>query len=83
MLIIQDMKIYSEDGTYLKTIDCPEKVKNNYLKNINDKDLLCSKCNKNIIDTKFTTENELINILKKDRNTCLKISRFNPMFRFE
>ena len=83
MLVVKKNNIFKKNGKHLKTISCPKKVQNNSLKNTHDKKLLCSECNKNIIDTQFTSESELIEILENDRSTCIKISRFNPMFRFE
>ena len=81
MLNIIDKKIFTEEGKYLKTINCPKKISLKDLSKDENK-LFCKGCNKNIIDTNFTNEDKLIKILKKDKNTCLKISRLNPMFRF-
>ena len=81
MLSIIDKKIFTEDGKYLKNINCPKKISLKDLSKDGSK-LFCKGCQKNIIDTQFTNEDKLIKILKKDKNTCLKISRLNPMFRF-
>ena len=83
MLTVKDRKIYSEKGVFLKTINCPKNVSNDSLIRKSDKLLLCSNCKKDIVDTDYVSEKELINLLMKDKNTCLKINRFNPMFRFE
>ncbi len=82
MLKIIDKDIFTEKGELLKTIDCPKKVSLKDLMKNKDKSLYCKNCEKNIIDTEYMSEENLINILKKDKNTCLKISRLNPMFRF-
>ena len=42
----------------------------------------CCRCNKNVIDTDKIDEEELVNILTKDKDTCLVINRLNPMFDF-
>ena len=82
MLNIIDNNIYTEKGELLKKIDCPKKVSIKDLRKDKDKSLYCKNCEKNILDTEYMSKENLINILKKDKNTCLKISRLNPMFRF-
>ena len=82
MLNIIDKKIYTKEGEYLKTIQCPKKISASDLEQKNEQTLYCNKCEKDIIDTQYTSEKELIKILKKNKNTCLKISRLNPMFSF-
>ena len=82
MLNIIDKKIYTKEGEYLKTIQCPKKISASDLEQKNKQTLYCNKCEKDIIDTQYTSEKELIKILKKNKNTCLKISRLNPMFSF-
>ena len=82
MLTIKDKKIYAEDGLLLKKIDCPKKVLVSDLQKKSDKKLLCKSCDQNILDTEYMSEKELCQILQKDKNTCLKISKLNPMFRF-
>ena len=82
MLNIIDKKIFTQEGKYLKTIQCPKKISASDFEQKNQQTLYCNNCEKDIIDTQYTSENELINILKKNKDTCLKISRLNPMFRF-
>ncbi len=82
MLNIIDKDIYTEKGELLKTIDCPKKVSLKDLRTDKDKTLYCKNCEKNILNTEHMSEDKLIEILKKDKDTCLKISRLNPMFRF-
>jgi len=77
------MQIYSEKGVFLKTINCPKNVSNDSLIRKSDKLMLCSNCKKDIVDTDYVSEKELVEILEKDENTCLKIDRLNPIFRFE
>ena len=82
MLNIIDEKIFTKEGEYLKSINCPEKVSIKDLKKEKDKSLYCNNCEKSILDTDYISEDKLIEILEKDKNICLKISRLNPMFRF-
>ena len=82
MLNIIDKKIFTKEGVYLKSINCPKKVTLKDLRTDKDKSLYCKNCEKSILDTEYMSEEKLIEILKKDKDTCLKISRLNPMFRF-
>ena len=82
MLNVIDKDIYSEKGELLKTIDCPIKISLKDLRIDKDKSLYCKNCDKNIIDKYYMSEEKLTEILQKDKDTCLKISRLNPMFRF-
>ena len=82
MLNIIDKDIYTDKGDLLKTIDCPKKVTLKDLRTYKEKGLYCKNCEKGILDTEHMSEDKLIEILKKDKETCLKISRLNPMFRF-
>lgn len=82
MLKIKDKNIYTEDDVFLKNINCPQKISVKNLVVKSPKHLLCKSCKKIIIDTEYIKEEELVKILKKDKNTCLKINKLNPMFRF-
>ena len=83
MLTVKNSKIYSDEGVLLKKIDCPKKVSLGSLIKKTDKYLLCSSCQKNLIDTNNVSEKELVDILTKDMDTCLAINRLNPMFDFK
>ena len=82
MLNIIDRKIFTQEGKYLKTIQCPKKILASDLEQKDTQTLYCNNCEKDIIDTQYISEKELVKILKKNKDTCLKISRLNPMFRF-
>ena len=82
MLKIIDKKIFAQEGECLKTIQCPKKISASDLEQKDEQTLYCNNCEKYIIDTQYISEKELVNILKKNKDTCLKISRLNPMFRF-
>ena len=82
MLNIVGKKIFNQEGEYLKTIECPKKISSIDLEIKDEQTLYCNNCKKDIIDTQYISEKELIKILKKNKDTCLKISRLNPMFRF-
>ena len=83
MLTIKNKKIYAEDGTYLKTINCPLNVSNQDLRQISETKFSCEKCAKEVVQTDFLTEGEIIDLLTTNPDTCLKISVLDPLFKFE
>ena len=83
MLTINQNRIYTEDGTWLKTINCPSNVSDQDLHQISETKLSCEKCAKEVVQTDFLTEDEIIDLLTTNPDTCLKISLFDPLFRVE
>ena len=83
MLTIKDKRIFADDGTLLKVIDCPKNVGDSDLTQISDHKFHCRNCKKQVISTDFLSEQEVTQLLRDAPNTCLKISRFDPRFRFE
>ena len=82
LLNIIDKNIYMDDGSFLKKIDCPKNISASDLNTQSNNKLFCHQCEKNIIDAQATSEDNLTKLLKEDKNTCVKISYLNPMFRF-
>jgi hypothetical protein len=66
-------KIFTAQGQFLKKLFCPYKISWESLQPSNGS-RLCSKCDKTILDTKELTDDELLKILMKNPNTCLKIN---------
>jgi len=83
MLFVRDSKIFTEGGQYLKTIHCPKKVSATALERVDYKTLHCQGCKETVIDTDCLTEAEVVAKIAANADVCLKISRFNPDFRFE
>jgi len=82
LLNVINKKIYTDDGSFLKKIECPKKISASDLYTQPNNKLFCNQCKKSIIDAQAISEVNLVKVLKEDKNTCLKISRLNPMFRF-
>lgn len=80
MLYIRGHRIFSEQGELLKEISCPKKVTADAIEASESGCLNCSSCNKEIINTDIMSELELIDLLKRDPETCLTVSLLNPMF---
>lgn len=83
MLTIKNERIYKEDGTYLKTISCPLNVREQDLHQVAETKFSCEKCAKEVVQTDFLTENEIIDLLTANPDTCLKISVLDPLFKIE
>ena len=83
MLVVRDNRIFTEGGQYLKTILCPKKVSATALERVDYKTLHCQGCKDVVIDTDYLTEAEVVAHIAANAEVCLKISRFNPDFRFE
>ena len=83
MLTIKDKTIFDSDGTLLKVIDCPKDVSASGLTPISDIEFHCDGCSKNVVATDLLSEAAIVKLLAEAPDTCLKISRFDPLFRFE
>ena len=83
MLTIKDKSIYADDGNLLKIIDCPKNVSDSDLKQTSDHEFHCDGCAKQVVATDYLSEPTIVQLLADNPKTCLKISRFDPRFRFE
>ena len=80
MLNITDKKIYMDDGSFLKKIECPKNISASDLNIQTNNRLFCNQCEKNIIDAQAISEENLVKVLKEDKSTCLNsiiVWRFN------
>jgi len=83
MLTIKDKRIFSDDGDLLKVIDCPKNVSGSDLTQTSTYEFHCDGCEKQVVATDYLSEPAIIQLLADAPDTCLKISRFDPLFRFE
>ena len=83
MLLIREGTIFDENGTKLKIISCPKRTKFSDLLPEDRGIYSCKHCDQRVIDTSLRTEVDIISLIKHDPNTCLAISRLNPIFQFE
>ena len=83
MLTIKDKSIFSDDGTLLKVVDCPKNVSGSDLIQTSYNQFHCDGCEKQVVATDYLSEPAIIQLLADTPDTCLKISRFDPLFRFE
>ena len=80
MLTIRNNQIIDEQGTVLKTVSCPKRISGSDLESSNASKSLCTQCDRDVINTDYLTEAQIIEQLKEDPTTCLKINLYNPIF---
>ena len=81
MLYIQNSNVIDSEGRLLKKLSCPKKITDLVLETPNAVESLCTHCERNVLNTDFFDESEIIHHLNKDPSICLKINRYNPIFR--
>ena len=67
--------LYTDSGKFLKKLACPFDIQWNGLaiNPNNPKRRPCSKCERYIIDTATYSDQELIDLIEQEPDTCLKI----------
>ena len=80
MLTIRNNQIIDEQGMILKTVSCPKRISGSDLESPNASKSLCTQCDRDVINTDYLTEAQIIEQLKEDPKTCLKINLCNPIF---
>ena len=83
MLTIKNKTIFANDGTLLKVIDCPKNVSDSDLTQTSHHKFHCDGCAKQVVATDYLSEAAIVRLLTDAPDTCLKISRFDPLFRFK
>ena len=66
-------EVYSDQGEFIKKMNCPYKLNWVSLEATNTRFRNCSNCDRLVVDTKFLSDDELQNMVKQNPNTCLKI----------
>ncbi len=67
-------EIFTDEGKFIKNMNCPEKTEWETMKKGNcDLKRTCNICNKSVIDTEFLSDDEVLYLVEKDANTCLRI----------
>jgi hypothetical protein len=80
---IIDKHIYSPDGSLLKKMFCAKRAGLNDLSQQDPKKFSCALCEKVVHNTDFFTEEQLVALMRSERNACLYIRKGNPMFKVE
>jgi hypothetical protein len=68
-------ELFTDNGILLKKMQCPINVDWESMQaGKNDLEKICLHCNKPVLNTDFLTEDEVMFLLKKDGNKCLKVN---------
>lgn len=69
-------RLYTDDGTLIKQLHCPLKMKWNALTLIKDITIAreCMNCSNQVIDTAFFSDDELVTKVKSNTELCLKVN---------
>ena len=73
---IDSKELFTDMGQFIKKLSCPYKMKWEELKP-NGKDnrtRQCSTCDHAIIDTAFCTDEDLLQLVKNNKESCFKIN---------
>ena len=67
----------------IKRLHCPYGMKWSDVQDKKESFGMCSICSRNIIDIQQYSENEIIEIMSKDPESCIKLDLNNPNIRIE
>ena len=65
--------IYTDKNEFVKTMNCPYKMNWDNLEVINSTSRKCTNCDHLIVDTEALTDDDLLNVVRQNPDTCLKI----------
>ena len=72
---IDTKELYTDNGTFLKKMQCPIGVDwGNLEPGKNDLERICSHCNKSVLDVELLSDDEVLFVLNKRPDTCIKIN---------
>jgi hypothetical protein len=66
--------VYTDDGEFIKQLNCPYKIRWDNLETSNKIFRRCMNCDQLIVDTALLTDVEILSLMRKNPNSCLKIS---------
>lgn len=65
--------IYTNSGEFVKTMNCPYKVRWDNLEATTSTTRKCTNCAHSILDTAALTDDDLLHIVRQHPDTCLKV----------
>lgn len=79
---LEQKKLYTSKGKYLKTLSCPQLISHSELQMIDSgyRQYHCASCQKAILNTDMLTEQEIEEVLTNDPEACVYINPLNPVF---
>ena len=72
---IDTKELYTDNGVFVKKMQCPIGVNwENMKPGKSDLERVCSHCNKSILNVEFLSDDEVLFLLNKRPETCIKIN---------
>lgn len=72
---VDTKELYTDKGVFVKKMQCPKDVDwEKMLPGKNDIERICSYCNKSVLDVEFFSDDDVLFLMKKSPDTCLKIN---------
>jgi hypothetical protein len=65
--------IYTDKDEFVKTMNCPYKMSWDNLETTNSALRKCTNCDYLIVDTEALTDDDILNVVRQNPDTCLKI----------
>ena len=65
--------IYTDKGEFVKRMNCPYRLSWDNLEATNSTMRRCSNCDHLIVDTEVLTDDDLLKMVRRNPDTCLKI----------
>jgi len=68
-------ELFSNEGNFIKQLHCPFKVEWDTLKvNSDNRNRSCSICDREIMDTQYLEDSEIISFIEDTPHACLKLN---------
>ena len=72
---IETKELYTDKGVFVKKMQCQIRVDWGKMEpGNNDLERICSHCNKSVLDVEFLSDEEVLFLLNKKPETCIKIN---------
>ncbi len=66
-------EVFTDNDQFVKKLNCPYKMSWDDMEPVDDSKRKCSRCDHFILNTEHLTDEELVEIVSKHPDTCLKI----------
>lgn len=66
-------EVFTDSGTFIKKLHCPYRINWALIDRLDDKQRLCSVCDRPVLDTATIQDEELLAKVQEDPSTCLTI----------
>jgi hypothetical protein len=67
-------EIFTDNDEFIKKLFCPLKLSWSSLQAKSETTRTCVHCHHTVLDTKFVTDEALLNVVRENPNTCLKVN---------